>query len=74
MYLSDNELVELSNLQRQILYTTDDIGKLKTTAAKQRLHALNPEINVIPIAGLSILPLPKDFAQALQAAMDRGLP
>lgn len=53
LYLSDNELVELSNLQRQILYRTEDIGNLKTTAAKKNLLALNPEITIISLPGLS---------------------
>jgi molybdopterin/thiamine biosynthesis adenylyltransferase len=53
LYISDNELVELSNLQRQILYRTEDIGALKTHAAQKNLVALNPDITIIPLAGLS---------------------
>ncbi len=40
----DSDRVELSNLQRQILYDTDDIGMQKTERAFQRLHTLNPNI------------------------------
>ena len=44
--LADPDQVSVSNLNRQILYTTDDIGRDKTTAAAERLRALNPEIEV----------------------------
>jgi adenylyltransferase/sulfurtransferase len=40
----DFDVVETSNLQRQILYTIDDIGKSKSITATKRLEALNPEI------------------------------
>jgi len=43
----DPDIVELSNLQRQILYTTEDIGLSKVHAAKARLMALNPNIQII---------------------------
>jgi len=65
LYISDNEIVELSNLQRQILYTTEDVGQLKTNAAKKHLQALNPDIEIISESGLSI-PLSDDLAQILE--------
>lgn len=40
----DDDLVALSNLQRQILYRTDDLGHLKTKSALRTLRALNPEV------------------------------
>lgn len=40
----DNDTVDQSNLQRQILFTIDDIGKPKATAAADRLKRLNPFI------------------------------
>lgn len=40
----DDDHVSLSNLHRQILYNSDDIGKLKTEAAFERLNAMNPEV------------------------------
>lgn len=40
----DFDRVELSNLQRQVLFNTNDIGKNKATCAKEKLLALNPEI------------------------------
>ena len=46
--VADDDVVELSNLQRQILFTTDDIGKSKAETAAVRLRALNPEVEVEP--------------------------
>jgi len=43
----DMDFVDLSNLQRQILHTTKDIGKLKTKSAKEKINALNPEVEVV---------------------------
>jgi molybdopterin/thiamine biosynthesis adenylyltransferase/rhodanese-related sulfurtransferase len=43
----DFDSVSLSNLQRQVLYTTDDIGKLKTEIALQRIKSLNPNTEVV---------------------------
>ena len=42
----DGDCVELTNLQRQILFSTNDIGSSKATVAKEKLLALNPEITV----------------------------
>jgi adenylyltransferase/sulfurtransferase len=42
--LADFDVVEVSNLQRQVLYTTADVGRPKVEAARERLLALNPEI------------------------------
>jgi peptide/nickel transport system ATP-binding protein len=44
--LVDFDRVDLSNLQRQVLYTSQDVGALKTDVAAQRLHALNPDVQV----------------------------
>ncbi|MBI3088609.1 MAG: HesA/MoeB/ThiF family protein [Candidatus Omnitrophica bacterium] len=44
--LVDREAVELSNLHRQILHTTRDIGQPKTASAAARLTSLNPEVAV----------------------------
>jgi sulfur-carrier protein adenylyltransferase/sulfurtransferase len=44
--LIDADRVERSNLQRQILHSDHLIGHLKTESAAQRLHALNPEIEI----------------------------
>ncbi|MFQ5796216.1 MAG: molybdopterin-synthase adenylyltransferase MoeB [Candidatus Bipolaricaulia bacterium] len=44
----DFDRVELSNLHRQILHTTDDLGVAKTASAQERLNALNAEVQVVP--------------------------
>ncbi len=41
----DNDLVDESNLQRQILFGVKDLGKLKSIIAKDRLSRLNPDVN-----------------------------
>ncbi|EEM2503940.1 TPA: HesA/MoeB/ThiF family protein [Salmonella enterica subsp. indica] len=45
--LADDDDVHLSNLQRQILFTTDDIARPKAQAAKLRLARLNPDSELI---------------------------
>jgi molybdopterin/thiamine biosynthesis adenylyltransferase/rhodanese-related sulfurtransferase len=44
--LIDDDVVDESNLQRQILHTTDRVGMAKTESAKKTLQALNPEVAV----------------------------
>jgi molybdopterin/thiamine biosynthesis adenylyltransferase len=44
--LVDPDTVALSNLQRQVLYSTADIGREKVDAAAERLSALNPHLQV----------------------------
>ena len=45
--LVDCDRVELSNLQRQVLFGTEDVGQPKALAAERRLAALNPEIKIV---------------------------
>jgi molybdopterin/thiamine biosynthesis adenylyltransferase len=42
----DNDVVDLSNLQRQIIHTSDDIGRLKTESAAKTVLAINPDVNI----------------------------
>jgi adenylyltransferase/sulfurtransferase len=42
----DFDVVDFSNLQRQILHTTNDVGRPKLESAKEKLNALNPNVNV----------------------------
>jgi molybdopterin/thiamine biosynthesis adenylyltransferase len=42
----DFDLVDFSNLQRQILHSTPDVGRSKLGSAKDRLNALNPDVKV----------------------------
>ena len=42
----DSDVVDESNLQRQVLHTTERVGMLKVDSARQTLHDLNPEVQV----------------------------
>jgi molybdopterin/thiamine biosynthesis adenylyltransferase len=44
--LADGDAVDLTNLQRQVLYRTEDIGKSKALSAKAALEAVNPAVKV----------------------------
>ena len=46
--IADNDQVSLSNLNRQILYVTHDVGRSKALTAVQRVRALNPEVKAVP--------------------------
>jgi len=48
--ICDADHVDLTNLQRQILYATSDIGANKVDAAARRLEAVNPEVRIERIA------------------------
>ncbi|MEM1264343.1 MAG: molybdopterin-synthase adenylyltransferase MoeB [Pseudomonadota bacterium] len=45
--LVDYDTVDLSNIQRQVLYTSADVGKPKLDVAAARLRALNPNVDVV---------------------------
>ncbi|WP_377389481.1 HesA/MoeB/ThiF family protein [Rhodobacter lacus] len=47
---ADDDVVSLSNLQRQVLHSTPRVGDLKTLSARDRLADLNPEITLEPHA------------------------
>jgi molybdopterin-synthase adenylyltransferase len=47
--LVDNDTVDLTNLQRQILHTTDRVGQAKAESGKQTLAQINPEIEVVAL-------------------------
>lgn len=65
MGIIDPDMVDLSNLQRQILHTNDRIGQPKTDSAKQTLQALNPDVRVITyqkkLASENVLEIIKDY-------------
>jgi adenylyltransferase/sulfurtransferase len=48
--IADPDKVDLTNLQRQILYRTDCVGAQKVDAARAALNALNPEVDIVPLA------------------------
>ncbi|MCH7863997.1 MAG: HesA/MoeB/ThiF family protein, partial [Proteobacteria bacterium] len=44
----DDDMVELSNLQRQIVHSTEAIGMPKVESAKKTIAAINPDVTVVP--------------------------
>ncbi len=86
----DSDKVELSNLNRQVLYSDKDIGRNKVDSAKEKLEALNPDIKVDAIKDSitkdNVLELVEDYpivdamdnlpARFLlnRAALERNLP
>ncbi len=63
--LVDDDVVDLSNLQRQILHTNDRVGMPKTESARLTLNALNPDVKVIEhrtrLDSSNIIELIKDY-------------
>lgn len=61
----DDDAVSLSNLQRQVLYTIEDLGQNKAVAAKKRLSSLNPHVHFnttqLRITAENALDLIKDY-------------
>ena len=47
--LCDADAVDLTNLQRQILFAMADVGMPKVEAAARRLRAINPEVQIVPV-------------------------
>jgi molybdopterin/thiamine biosynthesis adenylyltransferase len=45
--LADSDQVDLTNLQRQILYRTDSVGARKVEAARAALVSINPDVNIV---------------------------
>ena len=44
--IMDDDIVNITNLQRQILHFINDVGRLKTVSAQAKLTALNPEVKI----------------------------
>lgn len=53
LIVADFDTVEISNLQRQVIHHTDDIGKYKVDSAKEKMLAINPGIKVTTIKDLN---------------------
>jgi adenylyltransferase/sulfurtransferase len=47
--LADGDVVDLTNLQRQILHTTESIGKPKAASGREALAKINPDVKVVPL-------------------------
>jgi molybdopterin/thiamine biosynthesis adenylyltransferase len=63
--IADADKVDLSNLQRQVIHFTSDIGQAKVLSAKEKMEAINPDVKVIPhqiwVNAGNILELIKDY-------------
>lgn len=63
--LIDHDVVDMSNLQRQILHTNDRVGMPKVESAQKTLNALNPEVKVIGfnerLSSENVMRIIKDF-------------
>jgi sulfur-carrier protein adenylyltransferase/sulfurtransferase len=61
----DFDTVDLTNIQRQILYSTADVGRPKVEAARERLEALNPDIEIVThsvhLASWNVLDLFREY-------------
>lgn len=63
--LADDDVVDLSNLQRQVIHATRDIGRRKTDSAAEHVAALNPDVTV---EALSARMTPANLAALVEAA------
>ncbi|MGZ8529520.1 MAG: molybdopterin-synthase adenylyltransferase MoeB, partial [Candidatus Binatia bacterium] len=65
MGIIDNDVVDISNLQRQILHANDRVGMPKVESAKKTLEGLNPDVKVIPyqakLTSENIMEILKDY-------------
>jgi adenylyltransferase/sulfurtransferase len=61
----DSDKVEISNLQRQIIHTTDDLGKEKPISAKEKIEKLNPDVKIntynLRLTSQNIMEIIKDY-------------
>ena len=68
--ICDFDTVELTNLQRQIIHTTNSLGVNKALSAQQRLAEINPEITVIPIQQKSTVEAMTELAAQADVVID----
>jgi adenylyltransferase/sulfurtransferase len=63
--LVDFDVVDVTNLQRQILHFNDDVGKPKVVSASETLKAYNPDVNIIiheePITSVNAMKIMADY-------------
>ncbi len=61
----DADVVDLSNLQRQVIHTTADVGRPKVESAAETMRAINPDVEVVTyhefISSANIMDIIKDY-------------
>ena len=68
--LVDDDKVELSNLQRQVVHTTGRIGMAKVTSAARTLESLNPGTTIVPIESRLVADNAPDLIAAYDLVID----
>jgi molybdopterin/thiamine biosynthesis adenylyltransferase len=68
--LVDGDKVDLTNLQRQILHTTDRIGRAKAESGRDTLQAINPDIEIVPLVARVEEQQLSDLVQAATVVLD----
>lgn len=72
----DFDRVEPSNLNRQVLHGTDDVGRLKVDSARSAIERINPDVNVVPfaqrLAPANALDIVRDFDIVLDGSDNVG--
>ena len=63
--IADADVVDLSNLQRQVIHSTNDLGKPKVESARETMEAINPDVRVVTyhefISSENILDIIRDY-------------
>ena len=68
--LVDNDEVDLTNLQRQILHNTASVGQSKAESGKQTLHEINPTIDVVALVARADAEQLKVLASSADVVLD----
>lgn len=66
----DNDMVDLTNLQRQIIHSMDRVGKAKALSAQATMQAINPEVTVTPIVARADAALLDDLVAQADVVLD----
>ena len=70
LILADPDSVDLTNLQRQILYRSADVGARKVEAARATLSAVNPEVEIVAVQARLDLPAAEDLVARADVVLD----
>ncbi|MFM8551800.1 MAG: HesA/MoeB/ThiF family protein [Nitrospiraceae bacterium] len=68
--LIDSDLVDLSNLQRQVIHQTSDVGRPKVQSAKEKILAINPDVQVLTYEDRLVAKNALDLIRAYDVVID----